>query len=29
MLAWLLSFGVSVVAGVVANYIFRWLNRDE
>lgn len=27
--AMLYSFVVSVIAGVVANYIYRWLNRDD
>ncbi|MBR5246007.1 MAG: nitrate reductase [Clostridia bacterium] len=25
----IISFLVSVVAGVVANYIFKWLNRND
>lgn len=28
MRALLISFTVSVIAGVVANYLFQWLNRD-
>ena len=28
MNAVLISFLVSVIAGVVANYIYKWLNRD-